>query len=102
MQFPRRHPLSSGARADDCDCDFTRAKAHKLRSVPNTVFDRCTFDDSDLAGAQFSDTSFVECTFGAVRVLRVEELRAVLVHPYHHRFRHGTGLANDERRHSCA
>ena len=49
------------------DCDFTGVKAHKLRSVPNTVFDRCTFDDSDLAGAQFSDTSFVDCTFGAVR-----------------------------------
>ena len=49
------------------DCDFTGAKAHKLRSVPNTVFDRCTFDDSDLTGAQFSDTSFVDCNFGAVR-----------------------------------
>ncbi|MFT4085230.1 MAG: pentapeptide repeat-containing protein [Nocardioides sp.] len=45
------------------DCDFTEAKAHRLRSVPNTVFERCTFDAADLAGAQFADTSFVDCTF---------------------------------------
>jgi len=49
------------------DCDFTGAKALRLRSVPNTVFERCAFDDTDLTGAQFSDTSFVDCTFGAAR-----------------------------------
>ncbi|MFE5877827.1 pentapeptide repeat-containing protein [Rhodococcus sp. NPDC056506] len=49
------------------DCDFTGAKALRLRSVPNTVFERCTFDGADLTGAQFSDTSFVDCTFGAAR-----------------------------------
>ncbi|MGG7102401.1 pentapeptide repeat-containing protein [Rhodococcus sp. 24CO] len=49
------------------DCDFTGAKAQGLRSVPNTVFERCTFDDSDLTGAQFSDTSFIDCTFDATR-----------------------------------
>ena len=49
------------------DCDFTGAKARGLRSVPNTVFERCAFDDTDLTGAQFADTSFVECTFGGAR-----------------------------------
>ncbi|OXM24168.1 hypothetical protein CBI33_01820 [Rhodococcus erythropolis] len=49
------------------DCDFTGAKARGLRSVPNTVFERCAFDDTDLTGARFADTSFVECTFGGAR-----------------------------------
>jgi len=49
------------------DCDFTGMKAHRLRSVPNTLFERCAFDDSDLAGAEFADTAFVDCTFQSAR-----------------------------------
>ncbi|EME22020.1 pentapeptide repeat-containing protein [Rhodococcus triatomae] len=49
------------------DCDFTGAKARRLRSVPNTVFERCTFDATDLSGAEFRDTSFVDCTMRDTR-----------------------------------
>jgi uncharacterized protein YjbI with pentapeptide repeats len=53
--------LSLGSRV--IDCDFTRAQARRLRSLPNTVFERCAFDAADLTGAEFADTSFVDCTF---------------------------------------
>jgi uncharacterized protein YjbI with pentapeptide repeats len=55
------HRLSLGPRV--VDCDFTGVTAHNLRSEPNTVFERCTFDGADLWGANFSHTSFVDCTF---------------------------------------
>jgi uncharacterized protein YjbI with pentapeptide repeats len=58
--------LSLGPRL--LDCDFTAAKATKLRSVPNTQLERCAFDDADLAGAVFSDTSFVDCSFDNTRL----------------------------------
>jgi hypothetical protein len=45
------------------DCDFTNARASRLRSAPNTVFERCLFDGVDFSGATFSDTHFVECSF---------------------------------------
>lgn len=45
------------------DCDFTGADARKLRSLPNTRFDRCVFDGVDLSGAEFSDATFADCTF---------------------------------------
>lgn len=45
------------------DCDFTGADARKLRSLPNTRFERCVFDSVDLSGAEFADTTFVDCSF---------------------------------------
>lgn len=44
------------------DCDFTGAKLARMRSAPNTLFERCSFDLADLAGAEFADASFVDCT----------------------------------------
>jgi uncharacterized protein YjbI with pentapeptide repeats len=49
------------------DCDFTNARASRLRSAPNTVFERCLFDGVDFSGATFSDTHFVECSFIVTR-----------------------------------
>lgn len=49
------------------DVDFTGIKAARLRSVPNSVFERCAFDGADLSGAQFDGAKFIDCTFeGAV------------------------------------
>lgn len=45
------------------ECDFTGADLRAVRSLPNTRFDRCTFDGTDLSGADFSDTTFEDCTF---------------------------------------
>ncbi|MFD1813508.1 pentapeptide repeat-containing protein [Rhodococcus gannanensis] len=49
------------------DCDFTGATARRLRSVPNTRFERCVFDGADLSGAEFRDASFVDCMFRDAR-----------------------------------
>ncbi|MGX1695534.1 pentapeptide repeat-containing protein [Microbacterium keratanolyticum] len=48
------------------DVDFTRVKAARLRSVPNSAFERCTFDGADLSGAQFDGAKFIDCTFADV------------------------------------
>lgn len=53
--------LAIGTRVDDCD--FTGADLHKVKSLPNTRFERCRFDAADLGGAEFVDTTFVDCTF---------------------------------------
>ena len=45
------------------ECDFTGANLSRLRSLPNTRFDRCLFDGTDLSGADFTDTTFTDCTF---------------------------------------
>jgi uncharacterized protein YjbI with pentapeptide repeats len=45
------------------ECDFTGADLPRLRSLPNTRFERCLFDAADLSGADFSDTTFTDCTF---------------------------------------
>lgn len=56
--------LSIGPKVTDCD--FTDAKATRLRSVPNAVFERCAFDGADLSGAQFEGAKFIDCTFEGV------------------------------------
>jgi hypothetical protein len=53
--------LAIGTRVTECD--FTGADLHALRSLPNTRFERCTFDGAALGGAEFSDTTFSDCTF---------------------------------------
>lgn len=45
------------------ECDFAGGDLRTLRSLPNTRFERCTFDGADLSGADFSDTTFTDCTF---------------------------------------
>jgi uncharacterized protein YjbI with pentapeptide repeats len=50
------------------DCDFTGTRAQRLQSAPNTVFERCRFDEADLSGAVFRDTSFIDCSFAATRL----------------------------------
>jgi hypothetical protein len=45
------------------ECDFRGADLRRLRSLPNTRFERCLFDDADLGGAVFSDATFADCTF---------------------------------------
>ncbi len=58
--------LAIGTRV--VDCDFTGADLHTVRSLPNTRFERCTFDGAELRGAEFADTTFVDCTFVDVGV----------------------------------
>ncbi|MCQ0023258.1 pentapeptide repeat-containing protein [Streptomyces somaliensis DSM 40738] len=59
------HRLSLGLRV--VDCDFTGVTAHRLRSEPDTVFERCAFAGADLRGAEFRHASFVDCTFDEAR-----------------------------------
>lgn len=53
--------LAIGTRV--AECDFTGADLRSLGSLPNTRFEGCRFDATDLSGAAFSDTTFTDCTF---------------------------------------
>lgn len=53
--------LAIGTRVTECD--FTGADLRSLGSLPNTRFEGCQFDATDLSGAAFSDTTFTDCTF---------------------------------------
>lgn len=53
--------LAIGTRVTECD--FTGADLRSLGSLPNTRFEGCQFEATDLGGAAFSDTTFTDCTF---------------------------------------
>ncbi|GAB3617770.1 hypothetical protein GCM10027416_23270 [Okibacterium endophyticum] len=62
------------------DCDFTGTTATRLQSAPNTVFERCRFDDADLSGAVFRDTSFIDCSFVGTRFSEVTVFERCSLH----------------------